>query len=102
MLKGLLGARCIPRSLTVLFLLFYNLITDRGHLPNQNQIPVGGLGIYTDRDQRGIFWVLNFENLCFLAVLVIAAVFFLGSQCCIVKCFMSSRIFLGPILFTRP
>ena len=24
------------------------------------------LGIYTDRDQRSIFWVLNFENLYFL------------------------------------
>ena len=37
--------------------------------------PGGGLGILTDRDQRSIFWVLNFENLYFF-VLLRAAVFF--------------------------
>ena len=26
----------------------------------------GGLGVFTDRDKRSIFWVLNFKNLYFL------------------------------------
>ena len=36
--------------------------------------PGGGLGIFTDRDQRSIFWVLNFEYLHFLGT---------GHSCCI-------------------
>ena len=56
--KRTIGRR-IPCSLTVLFLLFYNLITVRGHLPTKIKSQGGGLGIYTDRDQRDIF--LGFE-----------------------------------------
>ena len=39
-------------------------------------IPGGGLSIFTYRDQRSIFWVLNFQNLHFFWVLTAATVFF--------------------------
>ena len=70
---------------------------------NINQIPLGGgLGIYTYRDSRSIFLGFEFRKSVFFWVLVIAAVFFWFSiQCCIFKCFMSSMVFLGPLLFTR-
>ena len=37
-------------------------------------IPGGGLGIFTDRDQQSICWVLNFENFYFFGY---------GHSCCI-------------------
>ena len=50
-------------------------------------------GIFTDRDQRSILGVLNFENLYFW-VLVTAAVFFgLLNKSCILKCFIFSTVF---------
>ena len=36
------------------------------HISGFSLVPRGGLGIFTDRDQRSIFWVLNLENLYFL------------------------------------
>ena len=54
--------------------------------------PGGGIGVFTDRDQRGNFWVLNFENLYFFGLL---------NKSCILKCFILSKVFLGPVLFTR-
>ena len=74
--------------------------------------PGGGLGIYTDRDQRSIFWVLNFENLYFFGYWSKLLYFFgLSNKCCIfLGCqinavFLSvlciQRYFFGPILFTR-
>ena len=56
--------------------------------------PVGEFGIFTNRDQRSIFFVIfNFKNLYFW-VLVIAAVFF-GYKCCIFRCFIFSSVFSG-------
>ena len=49
-------------------------------------------GVFTDKDQRSIFWVSNFENLYFLG---------LFNRSCILKCFVLSKVFLGPVLFTR-
>ena len=61
-----------------------------------------GLGIYTDRDQQSIFLGFEFQKSVFFWVLVIAAIFFgFSNKCCIFKCFMSSTLFLGPILFTK-
>ena len=57
--------------------------------------PRGGLDIFTYRDQRSIFWALNFENLYFL-VLVRAVVFFGGCQTKAVflrQCLMFSTVF---------
>ena len=65
--------------------------------------PGDGLGIFADRDLRSIFWVSNFENLqlYFFWVLVIVAVFFgLSNKCCVFECFICSKEFLGPSLFS--
>ena len=54
------------------------------------EYPGGGLGIYTDRDQRSNFGGFEFRKSVFFWVLVKAAVFFgLSNKCCIFKCFMS-------------
>ena len=42
--------------------------------------PGGGLGIYTDRDQRSILFGFEFRKSVFFWVLVKAAVFFGGFQ----------------------
>ena len=42
--------------------------------------PGGGLGIYTDRDQRSIFLGFEFRKSVFFWALVKAAVFFGGCQ----------------------
>ena len=58
------------------------------------EFPQGGeLGIFTDMDQRSVFWVFNFENLYFW-MLVTAAVFFgLLNKCSILKCFIFLTVF---------
>ena len=65
---------------------------DGDHFISCKSTPGGGFGIFTDRDQRSIFWVLNFQNLYFLGLL---------NKSCILKCFVLSKVFLGPVLFTR-
>ena len=58
--------------------------------------------IQTDRDQWNIFWVLDFENLHFFGYCQSCCIFWgLSNKCFIFKCFMSSTVFLSPILFTR-
>ena len=56
--------------------------------------PGGGLGIFTDRDQRSIFGVLNFENLYFFGYCSQLLYFWgLLNNCCIFKCFIFLTVF---------
>ena len=58
-------------------------------------LPRGGLGIFTDRDQRSIFLGSEFQEFVFFWVLVTATVFFrLLNKSCILKCFIFSTVFL--------
>ena len=63
-----------------------------------------GLGIFTDRNQRSIFWVLNFKNLCVFfgggGGLLRAAVFFFGCYC-IFKCFIFLTVSFGSIFICQ-
>ena len=58
--------------------------------------PGGWLGIFTDRDQRSILGVLNFENLYFLGYWSQVLYFFgLLDKYCIFKSFIFLTAFLG-------
>ena len=84
------------RTFTVLKLLkfFEKNLTRQPFLPNAFEtlfirwwpfyifISGGGFGVFTDRDQRSIFWVLNFENLYFFGLL---------NKSRILKCFILFR-----------
>ena len=60
------------------------------------KFPRGGLVIFTDRDQRSIFWVLNFENLYFFGYWSqLLHCFGLLNKCCILKCFLFLTVFFG-------
>ena len=64
--------------------------------------PGGGLGIFTNRDRWSIFLGFQIRESIFLWVLITAVVFFgLLNKSCILKCFIFSTVFLGPVLFTR-
>ena len=57
---------------------------DGDHFISCKGTPGGGFGVFTDRDQRSIFRVLNFEDLYFLESL---------NKSCILKCFIISKVF---------
>ena len=54
--------------------------------------PGGGLGLFTDRDQRSTFWALNFQNLFFWALIISAVIFELSNKCCIFKVHMHRNL----------
>ena len=57
-------------------------------------VPGGGLGIFTDRNQRSILLGFEFRKFVFFWVLVTDAVFFrLLNKCCILKCFIFLTVF---------
>ena len=58
--------------------------------------PCGGLGIFTNRDQRVSLGVLNFENLYFVEYWS-PLLYFFGflNKSCILKCFIFSTVFFG-------
>ena len=58
--------------------------------------PGGGLGIFTDRDQRCSFGVSNLKNLYFLGTAHSCGIFWgLLDKCCIFKCFIFQQYFGG-------
>ena len=65
--------------------------------------PRGGLGVFTDKDERSILFGggegggVEFQKSVFWGILVIAGVSFEGvKKCCIFKCFMFSTV-LSPV-----
>ena len=62
------------------------------------EVPGGGLGIFTDRDQLSIFLSFEFRKSVFFWVLLTAAVFFWAF---IFKCSIFLTVFFwGPVLCT--
>ena len=58
-----------------------------------NKSPGGGLGIFTDRDQRSIFLGFEFRKSVLFGVLLTAAAFLgLLDKCCIFKCFRFLKV----------
>ena len=66
------------------------------------KVPGGGLGIFTDRNQRSIFLGFEFQKSAFFWVLLTVAVCFgLLDKCCIFKCSIFLTVFFGgPVLCT--
>ena len=63
---------------------------------SNNIVPGGGLGIFTDRDQRSIFWGFEFRKSVFFWVLHMDVVFFgLLDKCYIFKCFIFLKVLFG-------
>ena len=61
----------------------------------------GGLGIFTDRDQRSIFLSFEFQKSVFLGALLRAAVFFgLLDKRCIFKCFIFLAVYFWLKFYT--
>ena len=65
---------------------------DGDHFISCTGTPGGGFGVFTDRDQRSIFFGFEFRE---------SVRFGLLNKICILKCFILSKVFLGPVLFTR-
>ena len=63
-------------------------------------LPEGGLGIFTDRDQRSIFWGFEFRKSVFFWVLLTAAVFFgiVRKNAVFLSVSYFNSIFLGPVI----
>ena len=64
----------------------------------------GGLGIFTDRDEKSIWgWEgegFEFRKSVFLVLLTTAVFFGLLDKCCSLKCFVFLTVFLGAVLCT--
>ena len=72
-------------------------IDDPVHRPTTSRVPKtpgGGLGRFTDRDQRSILG-FEFQNLYFLGTAQSCCIFSLLDKCCIFKCFIFLTVFFG-------